>query len=159
MIRVLIVILVIAGLAAAARAQTMPYQWIGNTSATYPGAQGIIAPTLQCQADFHPSARICRVSEILDTVVIPTPIPTTRARVWNDRDEEYGSCAFWGETGSYLVVNPDGRVASASCANPIPEEAFACCKPVPLPDPLSAIQNTVLIASAAAMRFSPRFVR
>jgi hypothetical protein len=47
-------------------------QFVGRTTDTFNGAQGMLTFTQACQADFGPGHRMCTSEEILNTVDLPT---------------------------------------------------------------------------------------
>jgi hypothetical protein len=49
--------------------ETARYQFVGFTSETFDGGQGVGTYTLACQADFLAGARMCTSEEVLKTVV------------------------------------------------------------------------------------------
>jgi hypothetical protein len=112
------------------------------------GRAGSKAFTETCQADFDATTRMCKTTEVLETVVWPTtltgsawvlPVLVPGLNAGNDASGATASspgalsCDAWSNEGSNgLAVGSTGSMATRSCGNPIP---VACCKPVRMPKP------------------------
>ncbi len=139
--------LIVLFFATAANAQQLdPWQLVGHTTTTHLGDEGLRALTLACQSDFGPAARMCKTTEVADTIVWPTL--TTDAWVRPVRSEGTNSDIISGEgvndcgqwtlpsslgmavlpSGAVYIRSPNGN--GFSCGTPRP---VACCKRVPEP--------------------------
>jgi hypothetical protein len=66
------VVLVLAAPAVAKHAHHHArFQLVGFTASTHQGDAGVLTFTRACQEEFGPGARMCRVDEALETVVVP----------------------------------------------------------------------------------------
>jgi hypothetical protein len=140
-----------------ARAQTDPYQWVGNTSIGYTCGDGFLLMTTQCRADFGPGTRMCKSEEIMDSDTLnPNGIPMDGCWLrpsWRPHTngdniilalDESGvvgapsslTCGGWRNAGLGLTIQPDGSftLRSASETRPV-----ACCKPTPVAEPSAAL--------------------
>ena len=137
--------LVTIGYAWQAHAQADPYQLVGFSTMGFHGHAGVRAMTNDCQESFGPGARMCKSTEVLETVVWPQgdvsaawlqPVfvsgstGTDASGVFNASPLRL-SCDGWSkETGSGLTVNSEGEFRTSGCDN---SRRVACCRPVPLP--------------------------
>ena len=143
-------------LLASASAAADPYQLVGFSSATFKGGSGVRVFTEACQADFGPAARMCKSTEVLETVVWPQ---TLSGFAWvmpvlvpgiNGTDASGSfhsapsalSCEGWSNDESDgLVVFATGAIQSHAICNI--SRSVACCRPVPLPEPSASVMEGV----------------
>jgi len=125
-----------------------PVQLVGFSTATLKGSAGVKAFTEACQADFDATTRMCKSTEVLETVVWPTtltgsawvmPVFVPGQDAGNDASGANSSspgsmsCDAWSNEGTNgLAVGSTGSMATRGCGNPIP---VACCKQVRMPKP------------------------
>ena len=155
--------LVLLPAAAAAHAQTDPYQLRGFSTATVFGDHGVLAMTRECQITFGDvgAVRMCTSSEILATVTVPQGLsgkawvrPDYEGFAYRGRGGSYGmldasgelrlnstmSCLGWNQKGSGptkgLTVNSVGGFTALRCDVGRP---VACCEPFPIPEPPTSI--------------------
>lgn len=145
-----------------------PAQLVGFTATTLPGDAGVLATTAQCQIDFGVTARMCESREVLETVVVPALVP---AEAWilpsfqpigsgdvaglaldasgRSARPDRLTCDGWSSTApTGLVIDEAGRFRTGSCSTP---RAIACCAPVALPEPSSAVSLGAGGAALAAL--------
>jgi hypothetical protein len=79
------------------------YQFVGFSTSTFDGGQGVRTYTEACQADFSSSARMCTSEEVLNTVQWPA-VPDS-ARGWVRPSYQPTSFSFLDASG----VGPQGR--------------------------------------------------
>jgi len=146
---VLVVVAVLAVTASAAQAgggaTTDPVQLVGFTTATLKGDSGVLAFTAACQNDFDAPARMCKSTEVLETVVRPASLTGTAwvlpviVPVTNGTDASGAfagspaalSCNAWSEGGGTgLSVDATGAMQPRDCGNTL---SVACCEPVRMP--------------------------
>jgi hypothetical protein len=144
-----VVVWVVAAAAAQAGsgATTDPVQLVGFTSAPFKGGVGVRTLTQACQAEFDAAARMCRSTEVLETVVwpaaltgsawvMPVYVPGTNgtdASGANSGSPAGLSCAAWSEGGGAgLSVDATGAMQPRDCGNTL---SVACCEPVRMPKP------------------------
>ena len=122
-------------------------QYVGVSSGTIDGAQGIRAMTELCHADY-PGSRMCTVEEYVKTSNFPTAVAASAAWIYTDSVQAYGvgersayydlymptpitfpstSCYGWTHASSTgLTLLPQGSIQKDSlCSEARP---VACCK-------------------------------
>jgi hypothetical protein len=115
------------------------YELAGFTSASFTGAQGVLAFTLACQSEFADS-RMCTSEEVLNTVDVPMALSGTAwvrpTYVEGGHDmsgvedsAEHFTCKGWTFDGNKgLTVNEDGKFDTLICSNRF---QVACCTEIP----------------------------
>lgn len=146
-----------------------PYQFVGFSTNTFNGAQGIATYTLACQSTFDATARMCKSAEVVDTLVWPAVSATTRGwvrptfqptglsvtlDVSGAASNANGSlsCGGWSfdaPTNLGLAVLGDGRLGVATTCDLV--HPVACCAPVPLPEPSAALLQGTGVAALALL--------
>ncbi len=139
-------------------------QYVGVTSETFDGAQGVFTYNRACHAA-HPGSRMCTSQEIMSTVnppVVGNPgemawvhpvyqaVSTSLIDVSGARD--VGTCAGWREVNFYegFVVQLDtGSFYSQFMQCNIPNKV-TCCIPVPEPSASLTIPSGVAMVFAMA---------
>jgi hypothetical protein len=124
-----------------------PIQLVGFTTAVSKGGAGVRALTQACQSEFDATARMCKSTEVLETVVWPA---TLTGAAWlmpvfvpgiNGTDASGVvagspaglSCNAWTDDGGVgLSVEASGSMRARDCGNTL---SVACCKPVRMPKP------------------------
>ena len=127
-------------------ATTDPIQLVGFTTAVFKGGAGVRTYSQACQADFDATARMCKSTEVLETVVWPALtglawvqpvfVPGTNG---TDASGSFSgspaglSCNAWSsDGGSGLSVDSTGAMQARDCDNAL---SIACCQPVRMPKP------------------------
>jgi hypothetical protein len=148
-VRGVVTALVVAASAARAGAQPAgdPTQLVGFTAAVFKGGGGVRTFTQACQAEFDATARMCKSTEVLETIVWPA---TLSGLAWvmpvfvpgvngTDASGVVGgspvslSCNAWTDDGGVgLSVDATGSMRARDCGNTL---SVACCKPVRMPKP------------------------
>jgi len=148
-VQVVVAALVVAVAAARAGAQPAgdPTQLVGFTTAAFKGGGGVRTFTQACQAEFDATARMCKSTEVLETIiwpanltglawVMPVFVPGTNgtdASGANNGSPAGLSCAAWSDSGGAgLGVDATGAMQPRDCGNTL---SVACCKPVRMPKP------------------------
>ena len=145
------VVVVLVAAASAAQAGGAPagdpVQLVGFTTATFKGAAGVKVLTEACQADFDATARMCKSTEVLETVVWPATltglawvmpvlvpgISGTDASGVATGSPVSLSCNGWSDNGGAgLSLEATGAMQTRDCGNTL---SVACCKPVRMPKP------------------------
>ena len=140
--------LVTIGFAWQAHAQADPYQLVGFSSKGFHGDSGVRAMTTNgCQESFGPEARMCKSTEVLETLVWPQgdvsaawlqPVLVSGSAgtaidasgVFNTSPPRL-SCDGWSQLATTgLTVNSEGKFRTSGCNS---SRRVACCRPVPLP--------------------------
>jgi hypothetical protein len=123
-------------------------QFVGNSTGTIDGAQGLRTMTELCQADF-PASRMCTTEEYAKTYVLPQPIPDTTyawlaatnlswtptgrvrdrfATSITDNSEPQLTCTNWSFNSfdsRGLSVSGIGKFGKSTCEIPLP---VSCCQ-------------------------------
>lgn len=122
-----------------------PHVFLGFTSATFQGDQGVLTYHGACAAEF-PNSRMCTSIEILQTPESPTglsgtawvqptfqPTGTTSAVDASgvSTSSQSGTCAGWRtNTGYGLIVDSDGRFQAGTTPTLCSDfRSIACCGP------------------------------
>ncbi len=155
-----------------------PFQFVGFSSNTFNGGQGVLTYRNACQVDFGAQARMCKTNEFLDSVTPPSPAPgplvgwirPTRVDVLatygfdsesllrGDNGNEPASnfnCKAWSDGGSNFGLTADhlGKITQATCTQVLP---IVCCKPIPVPEPSASLLNGSGIAALALMKLATK---
>jgi hypothetical protein len=113
------------------------FEFVGVTSQRIPGDRGVLNMSLACRAEFVDS-RMCRISEMFQSLNIPTQIGDQSAWILPDSPSQLVSastCNGWtsssdGNTG--LAMKSDsccyGGIVNMTCDA---ELSVACCAPMP----------------------------
>ena len=111
------------------------YQFVGFTTSTYNGSQGILTYTNTCNQEF-PGSRMCTYGEFYTTSPFPSVDANTIAWIWpwdnkTSRGFINNDCSAWISTlssESGAVIRGDGAATTELCSSTLP---IACCAPVP----------------------------
>jgi hypothetical protein len=120
-------------------------RFVGFSSATFDGAQGVRTYTETCQVDYLSAARMCTSEEVLNTVSWPAepastkgwvrpvyqPVSYDASGVQLADNQGALACQGWKATGGLnrgLAVFGDGRFETGSCDDARP---IACCISTP----------------------------
>jgi hypothetical protein len=110
------------------------YQFVGFTTSTHNGGQGIPTLTNACNQEF-PGSRMCTYGEFYSTSPFPSVDATTLAWIWpwdnktSRRTVVDTDCSAWTSalsSQSGAVVRGDGAGTTELCSSTLP---VACCAP------------------------------